>query len=1292
MIERINEQVAYNPVREHINIGFTTVTDKSQQLEAIVKDLLDQGFDPALSRALIFVRTRNLAEELSEEIMECLSGKFVSWADKIGFFHAGMDSTDREENYEDFQKGKKVILVATKAFGMGMDIPNIHYVYHLGPSSTFEDFLQEVGRAGRNKEKLKEAGFSVEKPIRTKCVLTRDDFRKLKDLNHNGAISWHDVKGVQKVIYDYVSKFQQLAPDPQNPFPLPFDLLSYEPQFEDKFDTDGLFRLSLYWLERLGRIRLGLFTPAFLPIKISEAGGKFLIVKDPEQRKSVMTFVDSIKAYKAENFPDNDALIIPMADLRRLAGNNNHFELFRFLFLAQKSKAISIDRFISLEPTELRAAEIEELPSYHEGLTIEATFALAEKILNRTKLSDQVSFAGDFLDSMIREVADEYFLPHKVFWKEYTKKSKKEKSPKDICKRLKEDFVKKRFKFAFKIITMLPKMRHRSIIQANDFRKKGEVINLVYNGNTKKEQWLKPLNSFKKDLDNFIVKVASNFKATGKKSMNYADLMIDLKIEDKDFDYFPNLIFLSKALGYFKGGGSLVPMGIELFIDDISDVNEKDRTSKDYQVFQDFQEGIQLKELRLLALECLSTLNRSKQDSFIKNYFSCSASSELVGLLEEHFGEDHPNLKAFRKEALSREEAKLNEQQKQVYDAPINVNLQVIAGPGSGKTHTLTLRVARLIQNEQVNPDQILILAYNRAVVVELKDRLTKLFKELGYSKLISRLKVFTFHGFCKFCLEHELDGVEFDAWVPTFLKKIKDNPGRISQKLGSIKYVFVDEFQDITNNRLELLKKISDPEKTNICVIGDPNQSIYGYDRVTEGGKVSPKPYYEGFANIYKPLELNLNINYRSLPDIIVAAEELLSKNTSEFDFPKLIANRISESDTTCCEIVNWKQERTDWRVKLKELLGEEYAPGKRYQQVAIMYRSNEEVFRAFNEIQSLGLQGVRARVQGSSSTPFRSREFFQFIEIFKKKSLNNVSLSFIEDFESEKDLILKKFNTWDSYLINLLHCILIEFQVEMAEDSTYQDLLDFIEDLTGRDEGHYSKIFEKHINEINKDSVVREIVITTMHKVKGVEFDAVIIPPSFTDFPLKEEPDPGKLKELVEEERRLLYVAYTRARYRLVVLKFDRELALDSGMPYKFPDKVKDSLGIVVKSGLDKFFIGYGATDSGNLVFDFIKNIRIGQKLDLHRPAKNWFLEIDGKKVACLNSAISTFISNKSNYKNKVTGFSISSVDVWTYAETVAFDEKHETSFASSWTALAKERGYIYLLEFSGFGKVVA
>ncbi|MBL0341221.1 MAG: ATP-binding domain-containing protein [Bacteroidetes bacterium] len=75
-------------------------------------------------------------------------------------------------------------------------------------------------------------------------------------------------------------------------------------------------------------------------------------------------------------------------------------------------------------------------------------------------------------------------------------------------------------------------------------------------------------------------------------------------------------------------------------------------------------------------------------------------------------------------------------------------------------------------------------------------------------------------------------------------------------------------------------------------------------------------------------------------------------------------------------------------------------------------------------------------------------------------------------------------------------------------------------------------------------------------MHQVKGLEFDCVLIPPSFSKLPLTatENPQENTLIEEFDEERRLAYVAYTRARFRLLVFKHQREFALEQNIPFHF------------------------------------------------------------------------------------------------------------------------------------------
>src|SRR5690606_10214766 len=150
-----------------------------------------------------------------------------------------------KDTYEKYKNGEIAILFATKAFGMGMDIPNIHFVTHYSPPSTFEDFLQEIGRAGRNEKQRTEAGFdNKENPIKTLCLTANGDFAKLKDQLHESRISWHEVKDIKLVIEEYISRFKKLVPDMEIPVAIPFNLYSAEKESVDD-DLDNKFRIAL---------------------------------------------------------------------------------------------------------------------------------------------------------------------------------------------------------------------------------------------------------------------------------------------------------------------------------------------------------------------------------------------------------------------------------------------------------------------------------------------------------------------------------------------------------------------------------------------------------------------------------------------------------------------------------------------------------------------------------------------------------------------------------------------------------------------------------------------------------------------------------------------------------------------------------------------------------------------------------------------------------------------------------------------------------------------------------------
>ena len=103
-----------------------------------------RSWDTYNGRHIVYVGTRKGSEMVATVIKEQLN------PEDVGVYHAGLSKPERETIQDSFKKGNTPIIVATCAFGMGIDVPNIRSVTHFGIPGSLEDYVQETGRAGRD--------------------------------------------------------------------------------------------------------------------------------------------------------------------------------------------------------------------------------------------------------------------------------------------------------------------------------------------------------------------------------------------------------------------------------------------------------------------------------------------------------------------------------------------------------------------------------------------------------------------------------------------------------------------------------------------------------------------------------------------------------------------------------------------------------------------------------------------------------------------------------------------------------------------------------------------------------------------------------------------------------------------------------------------------------------------------------------------------------------------------------------------------------------------------------------
>jgi len=384
--------------------------------------------------------------------------------------------------------------------------------------------------------------------------------------------------------------------------------------------------------------------------------------------------------------------------------------------------------------------------------------------------------------------------------------------------------------------------------------------------------------------------------------------------------------------------------------------------------------------------------------------------------------------------------------------------------------------------------------------------------------------------------------------------------------------YILIDEFQDINRLQYENIRMLAEPEN-NIFIVGDDDQSIYGF-------RGARPDIMLAFPKVYpKTKKIVLGVNYRCSTQILTAAGKLIGHNKKRFD-KKLTADagRLEGVHISCCH--NLSSEATKIVNQIREYEKKEIA----FEDMVVLFRTNMQMRILAGKLMEHGIPFTMKENLPNMFDTWMAKDILCYIELalgdrnrdkflkicnrpvryISRVAFDTPEVTFgglksyylrknqawmlerLTDFENE----LRAIRTMSPY--SALHYIrkgigYDEFLVEYAKERNVnvEDWLEVLEEIqeTTKDckslqewlafvENYGDTLEEMRKEQREQQEEKKGVNLMTMHSSKGLEFEVVFIPTVNEGVsPYRKSIQSGE----IEEERRMLYVAMTRAKKHL-------------------------------------------------------------------------------------------------------------------------------------------------------------
>jgi len=436
-------------------------------------------------------------------------------------------------------------------------------------------------------------------------------------------------------------------------------------------------------------------------------------------------------------------------------------------------------------------------------------------------------------------------------------------------------------------------------------------------------------------------------------------------------------------------------------------------------------------------------------------------------------------------------------------------------------------------------------------------------------------------------------NAVDFDDLIVLTIQLFREHPDALDQCRAKYRFVMVDEYQDTNSAQFELVNSLT-KEHRNLCVVGDDDQSIYGWRGAEVANLLDLEKHYPEVKVV------KLEQNYRSTSTILNAANAVIRNNTqrrgktlwsAKGDGEKLFLNPYEHDEDEAKEVVEeiefnrltkripWKDQAILFRTNLQSrvielalrkeqvkynLIGGQSFFDRReirdflaYLKTFMNPHDDVSLLRIANTpsrgLSNLTMERLLAASQERQCSVFAAMRHSDVLESFRTAAQNSI-MAFVELVEGMRAELDKEeaiedpagLQNWAIRLmaeIDYMNEIRRTEKTEESAENRVRNLTDLMSNLDGdRTTWALSKRLEKFLEDITLDQDMKDdkeqtgdlVTLITMHASKGLEFPHVFIVGA-EDGLLPH--SRSKVEGTTDEERRLFYVAITRAQKTLSI-----------------------------------------------------------------------------------------------------------------------------------------------------------